>query len=119
MNVLVVEDNPTDSKLLQLVLEAEGHRVAVARTAEEALALVHAGTTQIIVTDLALPRMDGTALARELKASPATAAIPVVAVTAYTDRFPPRETQRAAGFAAFLVKPLDFDALPALLASLT
>lgn len=115
MNLLVVEDDPTDLKLMRAILTAEGHKVAAARTAEHALQILARSLPHIILTDLALPEMDGIEFTKRLKASPETVKIPVIATTAFSDRFPKREAERAAGFAAYLVKPIDPLTLPALL----
>lgn len=114
MNVLIVEDDPSDLKLVRSVLEAEGHDVDVAPDAEAALRSVAARCPHLILTDLALPNMDGLALARHLKGSAAAASVPIIAMTAYTDRFGFREGVRTAGFFALLVKPIDIERLPAL-----
>jgi len=72
---------------------------------------------QIILLDLSLPGMNGLDLARKLKLDPATRAIPIVAVTAYPDRWSRVEALRA-GCDAYLVKPIDTRNLPAKLAEL-
>lgn len=118
MNVLIVEDDPVDLKLMRSVLEAEGHSVVGARSAEEALRIVTSHRPHLIMTDLALPHMDGVELSRRFRTSVEVASIPIIAMTAYTDRFPTRGTWRAAGFFALLVKPIDTEGLPALLATL-
>lgn len=115
MNVLIVEDDPTDLKLAASILIAEGHLVAIAQSAEIALRLLADNQPHLILTDLELPGMDGVALVRRLKLSPVTANIPVVAVTAFPERLPSRKTQREAGFAAFITKPIDPHGFPALL----
>ena len=82
MKVLIVEDDPTDMKLFCSILLAEGHEICTAETAEGALQILASNRPQLIVTDLMLPGMDGIAFTKRLKVSPATANIPVVAVTA-------------------------------------
>ena len=106
MNILVIEDNPSHFKLIRVVLSESGNRVAHAETAEQTFAAVRADPPQVILLDLALPGMDGLALVRRLKADPLTRAIPVVAVTAYSDIWS-REDALAAGCDAYLSKPLD------------
>src|SRR5882724_8827349 len=99
MNVLVIEDDATDLKLFCSILVAEGHEVVTARNAEQAMQVLAHTKPHIILTDLALPDVDGVTLTKRLKISPDTVNIPVVAVTAYMDRFPRRIAQREAGFA--------------------
>lgn len=104
--VLVVDDNPANSKLARVVLAAAGHDVVTAGDADEALAAIGARAPDIILMDLQLPGMDGLELTRRLRADPATAAIPIVALTAYAMR---GDEQRAleAGCSGYLTKPID------------
>jgi CheY-like chemotaxis protein len=68
----------------------------------------------LILIDLALPGVDGLTLVRDLKAAPETRAIPIVAVTAYLDRFK-EEDSLAAGCEAYVTKPIDTRKLPRML----
>jgi two-component system cell cycle response regulator len=111
MNILVIEDDPTDRKLLSVVLGTSGHRVLEQASAEAALESVKAGRPEVILLDLNLPGMGGLALARRLKADPDTRAIPLVAVTAAPELFG-REAALAAGCDAFILKPIDTRKLP-------
>lgn len=116
MNILVIEDNPTHLKLASLVLSAAGHNVTDAEAAEHAFRAIKQNKLDVILLDLALPGMDGLTLVRKLKADPETRAIPVVAVTAYLDRFTEKEAL-AAGCDVYLVKPIDTRQLPRLITS--
>src|SRR5207302_224919 len=80
MNILVIEDEPASRKLATLVLASGGHQVVDAPSAEEAVKTVHHAQPEIILLDLALPGMDGLALARQLKNDSNTRHIPIVAV---------------------------------------
>lgn len=111
LKVLVVEDSRSDLKLAEHVLVAAGHQVTGAGAAQQALEAVKRSQPQIILLDLVLPDIDGLALVRALKADPATASIPVVAVTAFPECFP-KATLLEAGCDAYLVKPLDVQTLP-------
>jgi CheY-like chemotaxis protein len=106
MKILIIEDDPAHLKLANLVLTAEGHEVTDAYTAEQAIESVSGCPPQIILLDLALPGTDGFALARRLKEAAETREIPIVAVTAYPERFSREEAQRA-GCEAYIVKPID------------
>ena len=110
MNILVIEDEPTSRKLASLVLASGGHQVVDAQSAEAAINAVHQSQPQIILLDLALPGMDGFALARQLKGDPKTRHIPIVAITSYPERFPRDEAFRA-GCDGYIVKPIDTRAL--------
>jgi len=104
--ILVVEDNEANQLLTSAVLEREGYRVAVAATVSEALKQLHACTPDLILMDVHLPGQDGLSLTRKLKADPATARIPIVALTAYA-MVGDREHALAAGCAGYIPKPID------------
>lgn len=104
--VLVVEDNETNQMLTMAVLVRDGYRVQAAGSAEEALAIIGSDRPDIILMDLQLPGQDGLAFTRALKADPATATIPVVAMTAHV--MMGDEAQAiAAGCAGYIAKPID------------
>jgi len=113
MKILVVEDHPADLKLAGAVLRMSGHIVGEHGSAEGVVDAIVAGKDKpdIIVLDLNLPGMDGLALARQLKAHADTRHIPIVAMTAYPDRYR-REELITAGCAICIVKPIDTRELP-------
>jgi CheY-like chemotaxis protein len=106
MNILLVEDDPTDMKLLSAVLKYSGHRVLEKASAEQAADEIKASKPEVILLDLKLPGMDGLALARRLKQDPATKHIPIVAITAAPETFS-KSAALAAGCDAYIVKPVD------------
>ncbi len=116
MNILVVEDNVTDLKLLHSVLKGAGHKVRNAVSAEQAVQILQDDLPQVILTDLDLPEMDGITMTRQLKQSPKTAGIPIIAITAYPDNFS-RRSALEAGVAAYFVKPTNTRTLSHQLAS--
>lgn len=81
--ILVVEDNPANQMLAEAVLHGHGYRVHLASSADEALASLALERPDLILMDIQLPGQDGLSLTRQLKADPAQASIPVVAVTAH------------------------------------
>jgi CheY-like chemotaxis protein len=105
-SILVVDDHPLNLKLTELLLAAEGYTVHTACSAEEALVLLQHGLPHLILMDLQLPGMDGFALTRQLKAAPETAAIPIVALTAYAMKGDEARA-RAAGCDGYIAKPID------------
>jgi len=104
--VLVVEDNEANQLLARSVLEREGYRVIVAGAAEEALQKLAEHMPNLILMDIQLPGRDGLSLTRELKADPATANIPVIALTAHA-MVGDREQTIAAGCLGYIAKPID------------
>lgn len=109
--VLIVDDNERNRRLARDVLRAAGLRTLEAATGGEAIALAAELEPDVILLDLELPDVDGTAVAAELRKGSRTARIPVVALSArpYAGD---RDTLRAAGFAGYLEKPIDVRTFP-------
>ncbi|MCS6849787.1 MAG: response regulator [Gemmataceae bacterium] len=80
--ILVVDDNPPNAALLEHVLLAEGHQVAVAADGVEALDFIAEHPPDLILLDLDLPRLDGYEVCRRVKSAPATRLIPIIIITA-------------------------------------
>lgn len=115
--VLVVDDNPTNTKLLSFILCARGYEVAVAGDAEHALAELQRFRPRLVLMDVHLPGMDGLALTRLIKADPATRDVMVIAVTAAAMKGD-AEKARAAGCDDYITKPIDTRQLAARVAEL-
>jgi CheY-like chemotaxis protein len=79
--ILVVDDEPDLRFILRRILERAGHEVADAGHGAEALECVRGWRPDLVVTDMMMPVMDGRELIRRLRADPATAQIPILAVT--------------------------------------
>ena len=110
MRVLVAEDNPLNYELVLAVLNAAGHEVAWAQDGEEALRMVHEADFDILLLDLHMPKLDGLAVVRQLRADPALTRLRIIVLTA--DAMPSvREDLMAAGSDAFFTKPLDIRGL--------
>ncbi len=104
--ILVVDDNEGGLLLASAVLQREGFRVDSAGSSEEVLERLSARAPDLILMDVQLPGQDGLSLTRQLKADPATASIPIVALTAHamaTDR----EQAMAAGCIGYISKPIE------------
>jgi len=101
--VLVADDVAETRQALTMILTARGYRVLEARDGEEVVRRA-ADQPDVILLDVAMPRVDGIAALERIRANPATARIPVIAATA---RAMPDERARiqAAGFEACLTKP--------------
>jgi two-component system cell cycle response regulator DivK len=109
--ILVVEDNEKNLKLVRDLLQFNGFRTLEAVTGERGLALAMEHAPRLILMDIHLPDMDGVAALSRLRAEPRTAAIPVVALTAFAMK-EDRERFLGAGFDGYLAKPIDVRAFP-------
>ncbi len=108
--ILIIEDNAANMKLASLLLLKASHTVLCAVDAETGLTLARADRPDLILMDVQLPGMDGLAATALLKKDPATAAIPVIALTAMAMK-EDREKTRAAGCDAYIAKPLRYQEL--------
>jgi two-component system cell cycle response regulator DivK len=104
--VLIVEDHEKNLKLARDVLQAKGYETLEARTGEEGVALARQRKPDVVLMDIQLPGISGIEAFGQLRADPATARIPVVALTASVT--PSDRSQiTAAGFDAFVSKPIN------------
>jgi putative two-component system response regulator len=104
--ILVVDDEERNRRLLVAMLEAEGYSALEAADGARALELARQSPPDIILLDIMMPGMDGYEVAGALKADAATKAIPVVMVTALDDR-ESRLRGLEAGAEEFVTKPID------------
>ena len=108
--ILVVEDNEKNMKLLRDVLQATGYRTLEASTGGQALMLASEHGPALVLMDVRLPDMDGVEALRRLRMDERTASIPVLAVTAQAMKGD-RERFEEAGFDGYVSKPVDIDEL--------
>jgi len=108
--ILVVEDDAIMQKMALKILRSRGFSCELAVTGREAVATARAFRPGLILMDLSLPEMNGWEATRALKADPAVAGIPVVAVTAHA-MVGDRETAIAAGCAECVTKPYELEEL--------
>jgi CheY-like chemotaxis protein len=113
--ILVVDDNPTNLKLVSDVLECEGYEILKTFDAEEAEQIIERHRPELILLDIALPGMDGLTLTRKLKAEEKTKDLVIVALTAFAMRGDEQKA-RDAGCDGYITKPIDTRALPGLVA---
>lgn len=104
MRVLVVDDNHDIAVSLATLLRHCGHDAHTAESGEAALRDAPALRPDVMLIDLAMPRLDGLSVARQLRQTPECAATPLVAVSGYSDD-EHRQQAMAAGFDDFIVKP--------------
>ncbi len=105
-NILLIEDNEQNMYLCTFILESRRHLVKQAWSGREGVAAARNEPPDLIILDIQLPEMDGYAVARELKKDPATAGIPVVAVTSYA-MAGDRDRVLAAGCDGYMEKPIN------------
>jgi two-component system cell cycle response regulator DivK len=109
--VLIVDDNEKNVKLARDVLRFGGFRTVEAGTGGEGVSLAVEQLPDVILMDIRLPDMDGTAALRELKNDTRTAGIPVVALTSFAMKGD-RERFLAEGFDGYLEKPISVKDFP-------
>ncbi len=110
--ILVIEDDPEIQHILSVMLSDEGREIVAAETAAEGRSALGDGDVDLVVLDLILPDADGRTLLSELRHARATAAVPVVVMTA---RAAPeiRQDCYALGADSFVEKPFDPEELAA------
>jgi two-component system cell cycle response regulator DivK len=104
--ILIVEDNEKNLKLVRDVLQVKGYETLEAGTAEDGLKIASERKPDLILMDIQLPGMNGIDALKALRADPATARIPVVAITASVMQ-QDRAQIVSAGFDGFIEKPVN------------
>jgi twitching motility two-component system response regulator PilH len=104
-NILIIDDSPTDVRVLATLMERAGHQVAAVSSAEEGIERVHAERPDLVIMDVIMPGMNGFQATRTLTRDPKTQDIPVVMITTKS-----METDRVWGMRqgarAFITKPV-------------
>ena len=103
--ILIVEDNPKNLKLVRDTLQVKGYQTIAAGTGEEGVRLARERQPALVLMDIQLPGISGIEALGQLRADPATRAIPVIAVTASV-MIHDRTRIMAAGFDGFQGKPI-------------
>lgn len=115
--VLVVEDSDDARYFMRLELERLGYLVVEAENGEKAVEVARRERPDIILMDLSLPVLDGIAATEMIRSSEELNGVPVIAVTAHQETdF--REGAKAAGFDAYVTKPIDINWLSELIKGL-
>jgi two-component system cell cycle response regulator DivK len=104
--ILIVEDNDKNLKLVRDVLQVKGYSTLEAGTAEDGIRLARERSPDLILMDIHLPGMSGLEALKLLRADAATAAMPVIAVTASVMQ-QDRKQITEAGFDAYVGKPIN------------
>ena len=119
VEILLVEDNPTDAELTMRALRKKNlaNNLVWVKDGEEALDFIHCkgkykdrvnGTPKLILLDLKLPKIDGIEVLRDLKADIKTRTVPVVMLTSSQEERDIVESYQL-GVNSYIVKPVDFD----------
>jgi CheY-like chemotaxis protein len=106
MKILIIEDDPTSLKLTSEVLQAGGHVVMLAASADQAIYSIKAVKPDIILLDVRLPGIKGLAVARQCREEPETHGVPIIAITAFSEEHSRDEAMKA-GCDAYIVKPIN------------
>jgi two-component system, sensor histidine kinase and response regulator len=106
VNILIVEDSPTQTKLLRQILEENNYIVDSASNGVKALEYIRHKKPNLVITDIVMPEMDGFALCKALKSDPDLRFIPVMLLTSLSD---PEDVIKGlqAGADNFLTKPYE------------
>ena len=106
VEILIVEDSPTQAQKLQYILEQKGYPVTLAANGVLALAAARQNKPTLIISDVVMPEMDGYELCRQVKSDPDLADVPVILVTTLSD---PRDVILGLECRAdnFILKPYD------------
>ena len=117
IDILVVEDSPSQAMRLKYALEQNGHRIFLAEDGEEALVCLKRHKPTIIISDIRMPNMDGYELCRRVKSDESLRDIPVILLTQLSD---PEDVVEGleCGADSFLTKPCDTEYLSARIESL-
>ncbi|MGZ5179134.1 MAG: response regulator [Ramlibacter sp.] len=104
--ILVVDDDRDYVETMSLLLQASGYRVQTACNGERALEALREEETAVVLTDLAMPVLDGYRLLAAIRAEPVCREALVVAISGWGGRETPMRCSDA-GFDAYFVKPCD------------
>jgi two-component system, sensor histidine kinase len=104
--ILIAEDSPDIRALVELLLEAEGHQISSVTDGRAAVEAARRTRPDLVLMDLSLPLLSGWEATRQIRSDPATAGIPILAVTAHA-MHGDRERAIAAGCNGFIAKPIN------------
>ena len=106
VQILIVEDSPTQAEQLKYILEEQGYRLCTARNGKEALAGMRESRPTLVISDIMMPQMDGYQLCRQIKKDEAFKDVPVILLTSLTD---PVDVVHGleCGADSFIFKPYD------------
>jgi two-component system, cell cycle response regulator DivK len=112
--ILIAEDSLDGREMMRTLLRLKGYDVVVAEDGVQAIDLALKNSPDLIFIDLELPRLDGISVARNIRRSTALRNVPIVVVSGH-DPSRYEEAALAAGCSEYLMKPIDFERLDAIL----
>ena len=115
--ILIVEDNPQNMRLMEMILRAKNYTLFKATDGEEALDITTKEQPDLVLMDIRLPKVIGLDVARRLKENPAFSHIPIIALTAHAMKGD-KEKAIEAGCDSYLSKPINTRELPRLVADM-
>jgi len=115
--VLIVEDNPLNMRLIEMILKTNSYTLLKATDGEEALDIATRERPDLVLMDIRLPKVSGLEVARRLKENPAFSHIPIIALTAHAMKGD-KEKAIEAGCDSYLSKPINTRELPKLVADM-
>ena len=105
-SILAVDDSASMRQMVKFTLQSAGYDVVEARDGQEALQLAQSKTFNLVLTDINMPKMDGIALVRALRAMPAYKFTPLLTLTTESTADKKQEG-KAAGATGWIVKPFN------------
>lgn len=118
LRALIIDDAPDVADMLSFMLRSSGYEVVVLFSGPAALAVAREERFDVVISDIGMPGMNGYDLAIGLRQLPAYRAVPLIAITGFSD-YNDRQRALQAGFNAFLMKPVDPVSLVDLIGGLT
>ena len=109
--ILIVEDNPQNMRLVEMLLRAKGYTLLKATDGEKAINIATKERPDLIIMDIQLPKISGLEVTRRLRQLPAFSHIPIIALTAYAMKGD-KEKFIKGGCDAYLSKPINTRELP-------
>jgi len=115
--ILIVEDNPVHTRLIEMTLRAKNYTILKATNGEEALVIATRERPDLIIMDLNLPQMTGFEVTKKLRENPAFRHTPIIALTAYAMRGD-KEKAIESGCDMYMTKPINTRELPRVIAEM-
>jgi CheY-like chemotaxis protein len=115
--VMIVEDNPMNMRLIEMILKSDDYVLLKATDGEEALAIAAIDHPDLVLMDIRLPKLNGLEVAKRLKKNVQLNHIPIIALTAHAMKGD-MEKAMEAGCDSYVSKPIDTRQLPKLVANI-